>query len=126
MWRFFLGLGLLLALFGLCFTVMVYAQRTCAPLSDKLDQAAGAALSGDTAGALTTVRSCRRDWDALWGKTAAFTDHAPMDEIDSLFSQLEAYGASGNREHMAAVCARLSELVQAIGEAQQLSWRNFL
>lgn len=126
MWRFLLGLGLLLALFGLCLGVTVYAQRTCTPLADRLDEAAGAALSGDTAGALETVRSCRKVWDALWGKTAAFTDHKPMDEIDSLFSQLETYGTSGNGDHMAAVCARLSELVQAIGEAQQLSWRNFL
>lgn len=126
MWRVWFGTALLLTLLSLCLFVTGYCGNAYKPVSGDLDAAAVAAMAGDTAGALAAARHSRQQWDAMWHKTAAFTDHEPMDEIDSLYAQLETYGELGETGQMASVCTRLSQLVHAIGEAQQLTWWNFL
>ena len=53
-------------------------------------------------------------------------DHAPMDEIDSLFAQMEVYAQARDSLHFGSYCARLAELITAVSDAHQLNWWNFL
>lgn len=126
MWRFLLGVGLLLGLLALGLSVTMFARTIYDPVTQALEAAENAALEGGLREAMDYARSARQLWDNRWHRTAAFTDHGPMDEIDSLFSQLEACGKSGQGGNMAALCARVHQLICAISEAQLPTWWNFL
>lgn len=126
MGRFWLGIGLLLGLLGLSLGIAFFAQSMHTPVSAGLEQAAQTALEGDTGEALILVRQARQLWDHLWHRTASFSDHTPMDEIDSLFAQLETYGQAGRNADLAALCTRLAQLIHALAEAQSPAWWNLL
>lgn len=126
MGRFWLGVFLLAALLILGLWVGHSTDITHQAISKSLDLAARQVLAGDAEGGLATAQAARRRWHRGWNATAAIADHAPMDEIDGLFAQLEIYGQLRTPRELAAVCARLSALVEAIGEAHRLSWWNLL
>jgi len=124
--RFLFGAGLLILLLLAGLLGGCLMEDHHAPIAQALDDAAALVLSGEEDAAAALIHSTRQIWDARWRATAALTDHAPMDEIDSLFSQAEAYAAAGSLEELAACCARLSQLVRANGEAHKLTWWNLL
>lgn len=126
MGRFWLGVGLLAAFLALSLGATVFAKDTCAPISDTLEQAAQTAQLGHTEEAVAMAKQARDIWTDRWHGTATFSDHAPMDEIDSLFAQLESYGQAGYTADFSALCTRLSQLIQAVAEAQHLTWWNLL
>ena len=126
MGRFWFGVFLLAALLVLGLWVEHTTNFTHQTISKSLDLAAKQVLAGDTEGGLATAQAARRRWHRKWNATAAIADHAPMDEIDGLFAQLEIYGQLRTPTELAAVCARLSALVSAVGEAHQLTWWNLL
>ena len=103
MGRFLLGIGLMLALLAAGLYVGHAAEDMHAPVSALLTEAADAAEAG-------------------WHAAAAFSDHAPMDEIDGLFAQLENKCGT----ELAALCRRISSLVSAVAEAHKLNWWNLL
>ena len=53
-------------------------------------------------------------------------DHGPLEEIDSLFAQVQIYADTGKTADFAAYCTRLAKLVTAVGEAHGLTWQNLL
>ncbi len=126
MGRFWLGIGML-ALFLILGLWVTYAMDNVhSEISQTLDGAAAQTLSGDLAEGIALVGQAKDQWQAHWHGTASVADHAPMDEIDGLFAQLETYGQAGLSEEFAAYCARLSNLVTAVGEAHSLTWWNLL
>ena len=124
--RGWFGLGLLvfLLLGGLLATL--YMGRTHREISRELEQAAAHALAGYWEEALEEARDAREDWEEGWHFSAAFADHEPMEEIDALFSQLEAYRATRDSVAFAAVCRQLARQVEAMGDAHSLNWWNLL
>lgn len=124
MGKFLLGLALLAVLFALCLGISAYAKTAGAPIAETLEEAARLSLSGDFAGGVALARQAYEQWEAGWHSVAAFSDHSPMDDIDGLFAQLKAYAQAGFKEDFAALCKRISQLINAIGEAQQPSWWN--
>ena len=126
MGRFALGIGLLLVLLIGCLGVSLFAQNVHETLCDDLENAAQLALSGNGEASLELVQQAREHWQNYWHRTAAFSEHEPMDEIDSLFAQLETYGKTGDLTPMAALCARLIQLIEANSDAQVLHWWNLL
>ena len=126
MGRFWLGALILVALLLLGLWIGRATGWTHETISKMLDLAAEQVMAGDTAEGLATAQAARRRWHGGRNATAAIADHAPMDEIDGLFAQLEIYGQLRSPMELAAVCARLSALVSAMGEAHQLTWWNLL
>ena len=65
-----------------------------------------------------------------WGKhrriSAAFTDHEPLEQMESLISELQTCAKFSLREDFALICIRLSQIAQAIGESFQLTWWSIL
>lgn len=122
--RFWLGAGLLAAFLALCLGVGVAMEQTHEPISAHLEQAAGACLDGDPQAGYALARQAHDRWRSGWNWVAAVSDHAPMDEIDSLFAQMETYAQAGLTGEFAACCNRLSQLVQAVAEAHSLHWWN--
>lgn len=124
--RFWLGAALLAVILGLGLWFSYRMDRDNRPISQALTQAAQAALEEDWEAALALEGQARSRWKEQWHATAALADHAPMDEIDSLFRELEIYGIQRSEEDFAATCAKLSALTRAMGDAHALSWWNLL
>lgn len=126
MGKFWLGAGLLAALLLGSLWLGGKMTDTHEQLAKTLESAADTATAGDVDAALRIAQETRDQWQRIWHKVAAVADHAPMDEIDSLFAQLQIYGDLGAQAEFAACCSRVAQLLQAVGEAHALSWWNLL
>ena len=126
MYRGWFGLGILTVLLALGLWVSVLMDSIHAPISQQLETAAQQTLSGDVAAGHATALHARESWDKYWRFSAAFSDHAPMDEIDGLFAQMESYAHADSAREFAACCSRISMLVEAVTEAHRLTWWNLL
>ncbi len=122
MTRFLLGVGLMLSLLGIGIFVWQAAESIHEPVSGLLVQAAAAADAGDYEKARSQAIEARSLWETSRHASAAFSDHAPMDEIDGLFAQLESESGT----ELAALCRRIASLISAVAEAHTLSWWNLL
>ncbi len=124
--RFWGGVGILLVLLVLGIGIGNSMEHTHQAVSADLEQAAQAVLSGEETQGQQFLYKARKTWQQRRFLTAAVADHNPMEEIDSIFSQLESYAASGDQVSFAAWCSRVAKLVEAIGEAHKLTWQNLL
>ena len=126
MGRFWLGIGLLVVFLVLGLWVGAAMGQLHETIAGELEQASTLAQQGDMDKAVELAQQAYSRWQQRWHGTASVADHAPMDEIDGLFAQLNSYAKTGQRIQFAAFCARLSSLISAIGEAHSLSWWNLL
>lgn len=127
MWkRFWGGVGVLALLLGLGIWVAKSMETTHETVARHLEQAATEALSGDTKQGQYALQKAQELWLQRRDLTAAVADHGPMEEVDSILSQLESFAAAGDRVSFAAWCSRAARLVEAIGEAHKLTWQNLL
>ena len=58
--------------------------------------------------------------------TAAVVDHEPMEEVESLFAQLDVYLKARDPVAYCACCASLEVFARAIGESHSVSWWSLL
>lgn len=123
MGRFLIGLGLLLALLGIGLYSAWAMTEVHTPIAEKLEQAAETA---DQIQATALLQSAQAAWDHHWHSTAVLAEHAPMDEIDSLFAQADAYAKAGQMGDFSALCMRLSQRIRAAAESHRPTWWNFL
>ncbi len=124
--RFWLGSGILALMLALGLFASWGMSQINEPVADKLEQAAQAALDGQFEHGAALAAEASERWQSHWDCVAAVADHGPMEEIDSIFAQLETYAQNGDAGAFAAWCARLSCLVDAMGDAHDLTWRNLL
>lgn len=124
--RLWFGIFLLVFFLVLGIAGAVILDRIQQPVVQALEQASQLALSSAPEAGARLAEQANGDWDKSWRGIAAVALHGPMEEIDSLFAMLPVYAQSGQWPSFAACCARLSKLVDAIGEAQGLSWWNLL
>ena len=124
--RCWFGLILLLVLLILCAGSSRYMTRVHEPLAQSAGKAAEYALEGDWGNALSLTRKVRSQWEDRWGLIAAIADHDPMEQVNSLFAQLEVYAAAGDGAGFAAVCAALSAALDALADESSFTWWNFL
>ena len=124
--RFWYGLGILAVLLGLGLWTGLGMENRQKPVTDALEQAAQAALAGDMTQGAVLVYKARSRWETTKLLTAMVADHGPMEEIESLFAQVQIYAQAGETEDFAAYCTRLVRLVAAIGEAHRINWQNLL
>jgi len=124
--RGWIGFVLLLVLLigGVCSTGLMVCWNM--PLEKLMEQAAQRALSSDWDGATALSGRANQIWEEHWHAAAAFADHGPMEEIDSLFAQLEIYEQCRQTLHYAAVCADLAQALGAMGDAHIPNWWNLL
>ena len=121
---FWIGLGLLGMLLAVGMWVIKAADDIYEPISQLLEEAAQQSLEGNFSEGVDREQQAHRRWYRHRQTIAAGANHEPMDEIESLFAQTEIYAKSRQTVAFAACCARLSELVEAMGESHRLSWWN--
>lgn len=123
--RFLFGLALLGAVLLLCLWNAREMQQLHMPVTQALNQAGTRALEGDLDQGIRLAREAKARWEAGRKQTAAVMDQTPMEQIDSLFAQLEGYAQGGLQADFAALCGRISRLVEAVAEASELHWWTF-
>ena len=124
--RFWYGLGILAVFLALGLWAAWGMENMHRPVTNLLEQASQAASSGNPEKGVALAEQAESIWQQHRSLTAAMVDHAPIEEIDSLFSQVKVYGQSGNEQEFAAYCSRIAKLLEAIGEAHGLNWQNLL
>ena len=102
------------------------ARWVQAPVADQLDHAAQAGFSENWELAEDLFRKAQTRWETYRNALATITDHGPMEEIDSLFGQLEFYRQAKDPVLFSSLCKRLSLLTEAIAESLSFSWWNLL
>ena len=116
-----LGLLLLLGVFLWCFLGNMFQD-----LSRDMEQAAAAIGQGDWDTAFSLTAQAQSTWEKYHDFTAAFTDHAPLEQLDTLFSQLPIYARQSLWADYASECTRISGVADAISEVHRLTWWNLL
>ena len=124
--RLWIGLGILLLLLALGIGVTKGMETIHTPICEQLRRAEAAAAEQDWAEADALSDAARQRWQTWHRFTAAFADHVPMDEIDSLFAELAVYARARDKDHFCAICAQLSQLVRAMAESHSPTWWNLL
>ena len=124
--RSWIGFGLLLVLLILGLLVTWLMKEIHEPVTLALDQAAERIQLGDWSSAEGYFDSARQQWDAWKNVRSCFADHAPVEEIDAGFAELQIYCAARENVAFAAACRELARKVSAVGEAHGLVWRNIL
>ena len=123
MGRFLIGVGLLALLLGLGLYSAYAVDASHEPIAQALEQAA---RTQDPQQAEMLLQQVQQKWEHHWHGTAVLSDHGPMDEIDSLFAQAQAYAEAGQMGDFSALCLRLSQLIRATADEHQPTWWNFL
>ena len=124
--RGWFGVGLLAVLLALGIFSSVAMGLFHEPVADVLERASDYALEENWDQARRLSGRAEDTWEELWHFSASFADHSPMEEIDSLFAQLEIYEKARDPVAFAAVCASLSRQLEAMSDAHELSWWNLL
>lgn len=124
--RSWFGFVLLLILLLFGFLSSLAIEDAHAPIADKLELAADAALKRNWASAAWHTADARDRWEQWEMFRAGFCDHGPTEEVDALFAALEVYGSSRERIAFAALCREMAEKIQAIGQSHGLNWKNIL
>lgn len=124
--RLIIGICVLSCLLALGITVSAVFHIAHTPTAYLLQDASQAALDGNWEDALQCSQAAQARWKRFHHLTACFADHSPMDEIDSLFAQLELYSQEQNRADFPARCAALSQLTKAIADSHSFRWWTFL
>ena len=124
--RLVMGILVLSLLLGIGITVSCLFSRFHRPGGEDLQRAAQAADRGNWTEATAAFSRARARWEDYRYFTAAFADHAPMDEIDGLFARLEFYARQQDGAQFPALCAHLAVLLDAMADSHRLTWWTLL
>lgn len=119
------GVAILAVLLGIGIGAAIVMRHIHGDLADRLEEAADLCIADwDKANALAD--SARESWEQHHHWIAALVDHEPLEEIESLFSQLALCQSLGDTEEFAAVCLRIAGICNMLGESHSPFWWNLL
>ena len=124
--RGIIGAALLAGLLAGGLFSTLWLGRRLEPLPPLLEQAAGAARDNRWEAAELLSDRAEQTWQQVWRRVAVFTDHAPMEQIDALFAQLEVCQADRVFTDYRKLCVRLSSELEALAESHCPNWWNLL
>ena len=124
--RSWIGFALLVVLLGIGLLVTRHMEERHADISLRLEKAAVCAVEEDWERARLLLGEPGEQWYGGRRFAACFADHAPMEDINGLFSQLEICAYLEEPLSFASICRDLAKKVEAVGEAHVPSWWNLL
>lgn len=124
--RFWLGLGILAALLILGFWVQHSSKDLHKPVVDALKKAQSSAVAEDWEQTEKMVEQAEKHWHSAMDIRSAVCDHDYLEEINTGFAALEVWRKAEDPCATAALCAELINRINALEEAQKLSFRNVL
>lgn len=124
--RLWIGAAMLAVLLAAGIFSTVTMGRFHHSLSQRLESASQAALEEDWAQAQKILHQCHSRWLRYRNGIATGASHEPIEEIDSLYSQLNIYLQRRDSTGFAICCTTLRHRTAALGEAQGINWWNLL
>ena len=124
--RMWIGVGLLALALVAGILAAEWMEKTHGKIGDDIQKAAVQALEEEWGTATALTNRARRNWEKKRPVIAMLADHEPLDNIDSMFRQLEVYAAAGESAAFCAVCASMSQLLEALGDCHKCIVSNLL
>ena len=124
--RIWFGTALLVILLILGLGTGALMERTHMGQSKDMVRAAELALEGNWAGAENFAAAARREWSKHQLFTAVLVDHERIDQIESLFVQLEVFAKAEDAGAYSSTCMLLAHQLEALGESHGFNLKNFL
>ena len=115
------GMGILAVLLIVCLIVMGMAAVLPRQITEDLQGAADAALAGDWEKTAALTEKARTAWREIRPFYCCITHQDALQEIDSLFLQLDAYQQTGEAGSYGAACLSLAAQTRSLGEDQLLT-----
>lgn len=124
--RLWIGLALLLILLAAGIFSTVAIEEFHHSLAMRLESTAAAALAEEWEETCLLLHQCRSRWIRYRNFVAAGSSHEPIEEIDSLYAQLDIYFQRRDSIGFSLCCTVLRHRTEALGEAQSINWWNLL
>ncbi len=124
--RLWIGIGLLAVLLAMGVGMLFVSQKFNEEFSESLEQAGQFAMSGNWTAAEKQLAESKEKWQNYQRFWSASTDHAPVEQMQNLFSQLELFQARRLDVEFASACRALVNLAEAIDESHSLRWWSIL
>ena len=123
--KLWVGIAILAVLLGMGIGGALVMGHIHGDLAHRLEQAAVQCFT-DWPEADFLANSARASWEQHHHWVAALVDHEPLEEIESLFSQLELCQNHRDTEEFAAVCLRIANICNMLEESHSPYWWNLL
>lgn len=124
--KLWIGIGLMVILLlggiGLLWGSNVFFDG----FSRYVSEAGELALVGDWSGATEKMNKSQRQWDTYRRFWASFTDHEPVEQVQTLLLQIELYRKEQREVEFASACRALSRVAENIEESHSLRWWSVL
>lgn len=124
--RMWIGVGLLAAVLISGIWASGQMEKIHQEMAKDLNRAAQCAMDEDWDMAGALFARAEKNWEKKRTLTAAFSDHGPIENVDSLFAQLEISAWAENEESFATACACLASQLEALGESHRFTLWNLL
>ena len=124
--RAWFGGGLMVALLVLAVALYLLPGRVNGEIAQQMRSAAEYAEKEDWENARAVSGGCEERFFRLRKFSAAFADHAPLEQMEALFLQLRIYEKQKNAVSYAAAAVELSVLAEEVAESFSLHWWTFL
>ena len=124
--RMWIGVGLLAAVLIIGIWASNRMEEVHQEIAKDLDRAAQCALKEDWDKALALSARAEKTWEKNRVLTAIFSDHAPIENAESLFAQLKISAQAESVESFATACAALASQLEALGESHRFTLWNLL
>ena len=124
--RLWIGVVLLGIMLAGGIGMLLFSHSFYDEFSETLESAADAALSGQWSEAEKLSRQATMQWRRHHRFIASFTDHEPIEDVESLLRKLELYQNTQLPVDFADTCRTLGQLCKAIDESHSLNWWSVL
>lgn len=124
--RLWIGVGILGILLAVGITVLCIGHHFYEDISKDLKTAGESAMAENWEEANQRAEAARDIWSRYRRLWASFSDHEPVEKMETLFSQLEIYQTQQLEVSFAETCTEISHLAQAIEESHNLRWWSIL
>lgn len=124
--RMWIGVGLLVLVLVAGILAAEWMGKTHEKIGADIEQAAALATEEKWEKAIAQMNLARRKWEKKRPVIAMLADHEPLEIIDSLFSQLEVYAASGDVIGFCTTCACLRSQLEILGDCHKINVSNLL
>ena len=124
--RMWIGVFFLVFLLASGMALMLVTGNFHEEFSENMEQAAADAMAGRWEEAEKKAARGKALWESYRKFLACVTDHEPVENVVSLFSQLEMYEKRRYDAEFAAICMELSHLSGAIEESHGARWWSIL
>lgn len=122
--KMWIGVGLLVLLFGMGIFMGWWFPTVHDPVGQQLRQAQESCLAGDWQETEQAFYAAKLQWEKYRDITAMLCDHDPQDQMETLFAEAEVYCRTRDGEHFPPTCARLAAMSDAMEDLHRLNLPN--